>query len=146
MKQMQNTDYEYLKKKIKDMEPAVENPEELTRSILDKIMELSVRKKTDKRLLFTTWLSSVAAIFLLLLLGHETLSGDMTGNNTTSAGMVVIPEVHDISTGIVSDMDYSEKSEVFFSVVKSWRSDRIKREKQMNKIKDSLASGCNNGF
>lgn len=55
MKQMQNTDYEYLKKRIKDMEPAVENPEELTRSILDKIMELSVRKKTDKRLLFTTW-------------------------------------------------------------------------------------------
>lgn len=45
MKQMQNTDYEYLKKRIKDMEPAVENPEELTRSILDKIMELSVRKK-----------------------------------------------------------------------------------------------------
>ncbi len=146
MKQMQNTDYEYLKKRIKDMEPAVENPEELTRSILDKIMELSVRKKTDKRLLFTTWLSSVAAIFLLFLLSHETLSGDMTGNDTTSAGMVVIPEVHDISAGIVSDMDYSEKSEVFFSVVKSWRSDRIKREKQINKIKDLLVSGCNNGF
>ncbi|MFR3794243.1 MAG: hypothetical protein ACLTXJ_05075 [Barnesiella sp.] len=70
----------------------------------------------------------------------------MTGNDTTSAGMVVIPEVHDISAGIVSDMDYSEKSEVFFSVVKSWRSDRIKREKQINKIKDLLVSGCNNGF
>ena len=44
MKQMQNTDYEYLKKRIKDMEPAVENPEELTRSILDKIMAFCKKK------------------------------------------------------------------------------------------------------
>lgn len=124
---------------IRNNPPALDNSKALTADILKQIKQLP-REKTGQRkvLLFTTWLSGIAATLLLCLFTYETLFfHDVNRNHTTTNGTMLLSQKGNLEAGLSfpPDADLQEKKELLLSVWQQEKETKQKRCELINSLK-----------
>ncbi|WP_455673404.1 hypothetical protein [Phocaeicola sp.] len=131
--------YEQWLERVRNTSPVLENPENLTRDILQKIAQTPQRKRKSGRLV--NWVSAVAAVGLLCFMVHETcfysaapvIKGEVVVTNTSFS----LPKLPELPKGVFSGMSMKERS-AYLS--KLWKERTEMKRRQQRAIEKLINS------
>ncbi|WP_455666178.1 hypothetical protein [Phocaeicola sp.] len=130
--------YEQWLEKVRKTPPLLDNPEELSAEIMQKISRIPRRQRSPKD--FVRWFSAVAAGFLLCAMMYEMFSYSATSplHQGTSAFSVSPPAglSQESSLEQMSDMTIREKGMYLSRLWKERKEMQRKREDFINKLID----------
>ncbi|MDH6304855.1 hypothetical protein M2459_001593 [Parabacteroides sp. PF5-5] len=133
--------YNRLIRAIRNNPPVLDNSEALAADILRQIKQLPRKKKKQRKaLLFTTWLSGIAAMLLFCLFTYETFffhTRDVNRNHTATDETMLLSQKENVETGLSfpSDARLQEKKEFFLLVWQQKKEAKQKRYELINSLK-----------
>ncbi|GHT05357.1 hypothetical protein FACS189423_09390 [Bacteroidia bacterium] len=96
--------YQTLVERLKNSSPVLENPEDLTRIVIEKVEKISANNLKNKILYLTGVISGLAAALLFCLLIHATIP--------SPANHLMEPETHTALSGPITPGVYPEKTDI----------------------------------
>ena len=122
---------------LKKAEPVLDNAEELTDRIMQKVERIPIGIRQNRIIRIAGIISGVAASILICLFEYETLkfhvSPAVTYSEREFSGTTSLAEIHSQK---IAELDIREKGEIIETVIKSKKAQRIRKEQ----LKFSLSS------
>lgn len=125
--------YNRLVEQIKKSPPTLNNPKELTADIMNNIELLPQRRKRVKyKLYIASWLSAVAALFLICLLIGETFFSPGLQQEMSTISVHKISRLPEKKVVLTPDMTLEKKKELLYPLAKSKKEARENRKSMWN--------------
>jgi hypothetical protein len=116
--------YQDLVERIKHISPVLENPEELTQTVIARVEQISANKLKNKIMYITSIVSGAAAVLLFCLLIYETIQTPANQFIKTEKQTVSVEHVHhkttsdDIAFIVKRKMEMKAKKQQLYSLIK----------------------------
>jgi hypothetical protein len=112
--------YQTLVERLKNSSPILENPEDLTRIVIEKVEKISANNLKNKILYITGMISGLAAALLFCLLIHASIQ--------SPANQLVEPGTPAALSGSITPGVYPEKTDMIALIIKEKRETNNRKE------------------